>query len=355
MLNAKQFREIVSGQRKGIAAATLRSLLAVAEIPYRTVVRYRNRQYDANPHRTTSVDVPVISVGNLTLGGTGKTPMVCWLAEWFRQQGVRVSIVSRGYGAKDGKPNDEALELDSRLPDVPHLQNPDRIAAANIAIDELETQLIILDDGFQHRRIGRDLEIVLVDVTEPFGFRHVFPRGTLRGPLTGLARADVVGLTRASQLNCEQRAEITDELKSLAPNAEHAELDHKPSILLSRSGMKQPLDMLKQKKVAAFCGIGNPNAFRHTLTSCGCELISFREFPDHHAFGREDIESIEQDINSAEIDLVVCTHKDLVKINLDRIGNCPLYAIVIEMQIINGLDSLESKLRLVLNQIDLES
>lgn len=354
MLNATQFREIVSGRRKGLIAGMLRCLLGAAEIPYRAVVRYRNHQYDANPIRITQVGVPVISVGNLTLGGTGKTPMVCWLAEWFRQHGVRVSIVSRGYGAKDGAPNDEALELETRLPDVPHLQNPDRIAAANVAIDELETQLIILDDGFQHRRIGRDLEIVLVDSTEPFGFHRVFPRGTLREPLTGMARADVIGLTRIRHVTQDQRSHIIDQLRSLAPEALIVELNHSPSRLLSRSGLKQSLETLHQKRVAAFCGIGNPSAFKQTLADCGCELAVFQEFPDHHPFGRADLALIEAQIQSANIDFVVCTHKDLVKINLDRIGPCPLFAIVIDMQVDVGGDRLETKLHSVLNRIDSE-
>ena len=131
--------------------------------------------------------MPVISVGNITTGGTGKTPMVAWLARWFRNQDVRVALVSRGYRAEAEGQNDEARELATLLPDVPHLQNPDRVAAARIAIDELETQLIILDDGFQHRRIHRDLEIVLIDALQPFGFGHVLPRGLLREPLRGLA------------------------------------------------------------------------------------------------------------------------------------------------------------------------
>ena len=117
--------------------------------------------------------------------------MVEWIARWFRRHNVRVSIVSRGYRAEEGGRNDEARELEQKLPDVPHVQNPDRVAAAQIAVEELETQLIVLDDGFQHRRLARDVDIVLLDALEPFGFEHVFPRGTLREPLAGLRRADV--------------------------------------------------------------------------------------------------------------------------------------------------------------------
>ncbi len=165
-----------------------RGALALAEIPYAAAVDWRNRRYDCGA-TVQRVGVPVVSVGNLTLGGTGKTPLVEWLARWFADRGVRVVLVSRGYGALPGQPNDEALELAQSLPQVPHLQNRDRVQAALEAIGELGAQLILLDDGFQHRRLARDLDLVLVDALEPFGFGHVFPRGTLREPLAGWRRA----------------------------------------------------------------------------------------------------------------------------------------------------------------------
>ena len=137
--------------------------------------------------------VPVVSVGNLTLGGTGKTPMVEWLARWYRRRGLRVAILSRGYGQEGGL-NDEGQVLEENLPDVPHLQGPDRVALAGIAAYELETELIVLDDGFQHRRLARDLDLVLIDALDPFGLGNLFPRGLLREPIRSLRRASVVVL-----------------------------------------------------------------------------------------------------------------------------------------------------------------
>ncbi len=157
MFDANYFRAVVSGRQRGVRAAMLRAGLSVAEPFYRLGVRWRNRQFDTGSREIHRVNVPVISVGNLTVGGTGKTPMVEWLARWFRERGVRVALVSRGYGAEAGARNDEAIELEEKLPDVPHLQNPNRVEAAQTAIEELETQLIVLDDAFQHRRIHRDL------------------------------------------------------------------------------------------------------------------------------------------------------------------------------------------------------
>ena len=208
-------------------AAALRGILAAAEVPYAWAVRRRNRRYDCGAKAVHRVDVPVISVGNLTLGGTGKTPMVEWIVRRFLAQGKKVGIISRGYGARGG-PNDEARELAWKLPGVPHVQDPDRVAAARRAIREFGCQVLVLDDAFQHRRIARDLDIVLLDALEPLGYEHVFPRGTLREPVEGLARADVVALSRADLLTAEQRAAIRDRVAKLSPEAVWVEVVHAP-------------------------------------------------------------------------------------------------------------------------------
>ena len=155
MINPTKFHDLVSGRQSGFIALLLRTLLRVAELPYSVAMRWRNWRYNTTASKVCRVDVPVISVGNLTTGGTGKTPMVLWLARWFGEHGIRVTLISRGYAAQAGSRNDEALELEQRLPDVPHLQNPDRVKAAKRAIEELACQLILLDDAFQHRRIHR--------------------------------------------------------------------------------------------------------------------------------------------------------------------------------------------------------
>jgi tetraacyldisaccharide 4'-kinase len=191
------FLDLVSGRRRGPAATLLRGGLRLAETPYAMAMSWRNRRYDRGKAVIHRAGVPVVSVGNITLGGTGKTPMVEWIARLYRRHQVRVAIVSRGYRAEEGGRNDEARELEQKLPDVPHIQNADRAAAARVAVEELDMQLIVLDDGFQHRRLARDLDVVLLDALEPFGFEHVFPRGTLREPLSGLRRADLVILSRA--------------------------------------------------------------------------------------------------------------------------------------------------------------
>ena len=343
MLDSHTFHDIVSGRRRGVIAALMRGLLRLAETPYSLAVRFRNRRFDSGRgvHR---VGVPVVSVGNLTLGGTGKTPMVEFLARWFRDHDQRVTIVSRGYGAEAGSRNDEALELEQKLPDVPHLQNPDRVAAAETAIEEFETELILLDDGFQHRRIARDLDLVMIDALEPDGLGHVFPRGTLREPLAGLARADIVALSRADMVDAAERQRIRERLQTYAASASWIEVAHRPIGLLSSTGETTSFDSLSGRNVAAACGIGNPQAFRHTLDTCGMNVTAMREFADHHNYTREDVQSLSDWAGQLEVAAVLCTHKDLVKLRIDQLGGKPLWALSIGLEILSGHEALEKKL-----------
>ncbi len=343
-------------------AAALRGMLAAAEVPYAWAVRRRNRRYDCGAIAVCRVDVPVISVGNLTLGGTGKTPMVQWIVRRFLEQGKKVGILSRGYGARRG-PNDEALELAWQLPGVPHVQDPDCVAAARRAIREHECQVLVLDDAFQHRRIGRDLDIVLLDALEPFGFEHVFPRGTLREPVEGLARANVVALSRADLLTADERGAIRDRVAKLSPQATWIEVVHAPLALVAvEEGMgdaggtpitknaggtpapQQSLETLRGRRVLAFCGLGNPAGFRHTLEMCGYDVVEFHEFPDHHAYRPGDLKALAAAARQTGAEALVCTQKDLVKIGIARLGDRPLWAIRVGIDFRAGREELETKL-----------
>ena len=344
MLNAQTFHDIVSGRRRGFGARVLRSALRVVAIGYGLAVRARNRCYDWGIARTHRVPVPVVSVGNLTLGGTGKTPLVEWLARWFDHRGVPVAIVSRGYGAKAASANDEAMELQQKLPDVPHLQNPDRVAAARTAIDQTGCRLILLDDAFQHRRIARDLDLVLLDACEPFGYGTLFPRGTLREPVQSLRRAHVVVLSRADLLERAGRERVWDRVQQVAPGAACAEAAHVPVGLRSASGITAPLDSLPGKPVAAFCAIGNPAGFQHTLQQSGIPPVECRVFPDHYPYTRADVQSLAAWAERLDVEAVLCTHKDLVKIGVERLGTRPLWAVCVEFRFLAGQEDLERRL-----------
>ncbi|MEM9352210.1 MAG: tetraacyldisaccharide 4'-kinase [Planctomycetota bacterium] len=340
MINGTDFRELVSGRKRGFGAWAARTAFAAAEVPYALAVRWRNRGYELGKRETVCVDVPVISVGNLTLGGTGKTPMVEWIARRLRGRGVRVSLVSRGYGADDQGHNDEALELELALPDVPHVQNPDRVAAATVAIEELATQLVVMDDGFQHRRLGRDLDIVLLDATEPFGFGRVFPRGTLREPASGLRRADVVVLSRAEMLEEEGRSQVRQRVAGLAPRAAWCEAAHRPACLVNADGERRGFEELAGKRVAAFCGIGNPAGFRYTLDGLPLEIADWREFPDHHSYTAEEVLGLARGASEAGAGALVCTRKDLVKIAAADIEGMPVWAVEVRLEVLAGEESL---------------
>lgn len=322
----------------------MRMGLRAAESLYTVGVQFRNRRYDNHRAETTKVAVPVVSVGNLTLGGTGKTPMVKWIARHLRARDLRVAILSRGYGAAEGAKNDEALELEQSLPDVPHLQSPDRVSIAQAAIEELESQVLVLDDGFQHRRLVRDLDIVLLDATQPFGFDHVFPRGTLREPARNLRRAGVVCLSRANLATTEEREAIRQRAQKLAPDAVWCEVAHTPATLLNSSGIQQPLESLRGAKVFAFCGIGNPQAFRRTLEAAGADLVGWRELADHHDYTADDVQALATAAQDSGAEMAVCTQKDMVKLRVPVLKKVPLWSVVVEIEFLAGEDAMVAAL-----------
>jgi tetraacyldisaccharide 4'-kinase len=344
MLSGVLFREIVSGRKKGLAAGAARGVLSVLETPYRWAIGRRNAHFDRNAAAVTKIAVPVISVGNLTVGGTGKTPFVAWLAEWFTGRAMPVTIISRGYGASGGEQNDEALELAARLPGLPHLQNADRVVAARAAVAERARQVLILDDAFQHRRIGRDLDIVLLDALEPFGYGHLLPRGLLREPIGNLARANVVGLSRSDAVSEERRREIRAVVGKYAPGAAWLELEHRPQRLVSTSGQIVEFSELRGHRLAAFCGIGNPEGFRHTLLACGLGVADLLELPDHCAYGAAEMQKIERRLKSLDVTDVVCTRKDLVKIPRMEIAGKRLLGVDVRLEITEGEESLTAML-----------
>lgn len=345
------FQELVSGRRRGASAAIARAGLRLIETPYAAAVTMRNWWYDRRAAAVERVPVPVVSVGNLTLGGTGKTPMVEWIARWIRRRDVRVTIISRGYGAEAGARNDEALELEQKLPDVPHLQNPNRIEAARLAIEEFGCQWIVLDDAFQHRRIARDLDVVMLDASVPFGFGHVFPRGLLREPPSGLRRASVVALARADMLEPSERSRIRKVVERHAPGALWAETAHVPRLLLAADGTEKPVESLLKKPVAALCGIGNPAGFLHTLETCDMEIEGFREYPDHHRYTREDVEELCRWAERLDVAAILCTHKDLVKLRVERLGRHPLRAVTVGLEFLSGREEVENRLGALMTQV----
>jgi tetraacyldisaccharide 4'-kinase len=317
--------------------------LRLASFAYGAGVAARNAGFDRGWKHSHRVVVPVVSVGNLTLGGTGKTPMVEWLARWYRRRGVRVAILSRGYGQTAGL-NDEGRVLEENLPDVPHLQDPDRVTLAGVAITELESELIVLDDGFQHRRLARDIDVVLIDALEPFGLGHLFPRGLLREPVRSLRRASVVVLSRADQVAPADRAAIRAQAERRAGPVRWVEARHAPLDLIDSEGNASALDQIADRTVAAFCGIGNPEGFRRTLLPLCRELLDLRVFPDHHSYTAANVASLEGWARDLGANFVLTTQKDLVKLRAGSLGIAPLRALRIGLEFMTGADIMDDVL-----------
>jgi tetraacyldisaccharide 4'-kinase len=342
--DAETFRRLADGTLQGPGPAALRTLLGLLAIPYGLATRARNACYDAGLVRRRRAAVPVISVGNLTLGGTGKTPLVAWVARQLAAAGRTPAIVSRGYGARPGEVSDEAAELALLLPGVPHVANRDRAAGVAAAVAR-GADVAVLDDGFQHRRLHRDLDIVAIDATDPFGCGRLFPRGLLRESLDGLARADAIVLTRATSLPAPRRAEIRAAVEGFRrgrPAAAWLECEHRPVAFRGASGPAEPIASLRGHRVAAFCGIGNPAAFRRTLTDLGLELVGFRRFADHHAYRPAELESLAGWAAELGAERAVTTLKDLVKIRQTELGGTPLIAVEIALQPLGDAAPLET-------------
>lgn len=335
-LSPERWRAVVRGSARDPAAVLLRRLLWAARLPYGLGVWWRNRRFDRgwDVHRA---GVPVICVGNLTVGGTGKTPCVEYVARLLREHDLQVAILSRGYGAEGGR-NDEAMVLEENLPDVPHYQGRDRVALARTAVEESESEVLVLDDGFQHRRLARDLDVVLIDATDPWGGGYLLPRGGLREPKTALRRAGFVLLTRCDAVEGAALDEITAEVRRIVPQVPVARTVHAPSDLLN-GAQAEPVDALRGRLVGAFCGIGNPEAFRRTLTGLGADVQAFREYPDHHPYRREDVDDLAKWAATLPADAwLVTTQKDWVKLRVAELGGRPLWAVRVGLQFVEGRD-----------------
>ncbi|HEY3789263.1 MAG TPA: tetraacyldisaccharide 4'-kinase, partial [Urbifossiella sp.] len=333
--SVEAYHDLIRGTRRGPLAWLGRAGLTLASGPYRLGVWWRNRQYDRGKRTIQRAGVPVVSIGNLSLGGTGKTPCVEYVARFYRTLGIQTAILSRGYAASAG-PNDEAMVLEENLPDVPHLQGADRVSLANAAVEELEAELLVLDDGFQHRRLHRDLDIVLIDATCPPQRDRVFPRGTLREPTSSLKRASAILLTRCDQVEAAEVKAIRAWLGSRFPNVPVAMTEHSPARSVSEG----------LRTTAAFCGIGNPAAFRRTLEDLGANIVAFRTFPDHHAYTREDVDELRNWASQLSPDAeIATTQKDWVKLRLDDLAGRPLRTVRIEMTFREGREAFDDLLR----------
>lgn len=308
------YLRVMSGEARGVAAAAARAGLGGAEVIYRRLVSARNRRYDRDAWRAVGIERPVISVGNITTGGVGKTPMVIWLAERLVALGKKPAVVSRGYNSRAGEFNEEMQLVSRRVPSAVCISNPQRVAAAAFAVEEQGADVVVLDDGFQHRALARDLDVVLIDASNPFGHGHVLPRGLLREPLEGLARADVIVLTRCDQVDAVTLAAITHDVKRYAPDAPLLRCVHRVSGLTDLDGAASDTIVTPNTPAVCFGGLGNPQAFAETCRALGFNVVGRVWWPDHHHYAPSDAQEVVRRARAAGAEVLLSTEKDAVKL-----------------------------------------
>ena len=317
---------------------------------YGAVTRTRLSLYRRGTFHTTKLDRPVISVGNITTGGTGKTPLVEWVARTVAAQGKKVCILTRGYGRKDPhlqvivsdgygvlasptEAGDEPYLLASRLVgSAAVISSADRIAAGHEAINDFGTDCFVLDDGFQHLRLARDLNIVTIDATNPWGGGKLLPYGRLRETPESLSRADCVVITRCDQVR--ELDKLRSEIRRFTGGRPifHSEM-RTSRVSPLKNGSSETLT--PPARVAAFCAVGNPHSFFEHVRRSGYELALQKLYPDHHVYSQDEIDALAQQAKEAGAEALITTAKDAVKLRTLSFS-LPCYVLEIEMSIENG-------------------
>jgi tetraacyldisaccharide 4'-kinase len=308
------FISVVSGRRKGAVAAIARGLFSVAEPVYTAGIHGRNFLYTRRLLKAAHARRPVVSVGNLTTGGTGKTPVVAWLVQQLRGAGRSPAVLLRGYRSAGGA-SDEELLLRELIAPSPVKAGEDRFAASErVLAEHPQTDVFVLDDGLQHRQLARYFSIVLIDATLPFGFGHVLPRGLLREPMRGLRRASAVLITRADLVDSAAVEAIEQRVRAEQPDVPLFRCDLKQDRLIDEGGQTQSIDALRGRRVFAFCGIGNPDAFFKQFEASGGPLVGNRRFADHHPYVIGEVENLLSAARVIGADIAITTEKDWTKI-----------------------------------------
>lgn len=325
----------------------LRVLLGAVAAGYSLVVRLRNFFYSSGVFKAHCVDRPVFCIGNITVGGTGKTPLVVWLFRRivsnsrFQISNTSCAILTRGYkaahstGTETDDFKDEVAVLGESCPGANVVVNPNRVVGAAQAIGNYNAKVLIMDDGFQHRRMARDLDIVAIDATGPFGYGRMFPAGLLREPVSSLKRAGAVVITRCDQVSEAELDSLERKLHEVNPQMPIARSVHSAvsvtfsdfAVIPAQAGIQtvreemdsclrrnDKVEQLRGRKVFAFCGIGNPDAFLKTIKKLGCELLGYRIYDDHYHYTQSCFDEIYAKAEGLGADLILTTKKDWTKI-----------------------------------------
>lgn len=368
--------EVIFEERRGTRAALMRAFLYTLSKIFQVAIKVRRFLYNVRILRDTTLGVQVIAVGNLTVGGTGKTPVVEKFARELRDQGRNVAILSRGYRSKpkpfhewalnkvllredttpprvvsDGRSllldsetaGDEPYMLASNLKDVVVLVDKDRVKSGRYAIEKFGCDTLLLDDGFQYWKLrGRRQDIVLIDRQQPFGNERLLPRGTLREPPSHLARASTIFITKSDNNTADLRRRIAE----LNPDAGIIECVHQPLFLEDVfTGHRLDLGFLKGRKVASLSGIAQPESFEQSLVTLGGDLVYSKRFADHHRFTQQEVLNAINRSKKRQAETVITTQKDAVRFpKLDR-RDLPIYFMRVEIKIVSGANDFQDCVR----------
>jgi tetraacyldisaccharide 4'-kinase len=369
---------VVEGRRTGTGAALLRLLLGALSGLFALVVQFRLWCYKHGILKYHTLGCQVVSVGNLTVGGTGKTPVVEILARSLQQSGRQVAILSRGYKKKkrrrplkqkfrdivsgqgdsevplvvsDGKrilmepiySGDEPYMLATNLPDVAVIVGKDRVRSGKHAIKQLKCDTLILDDGFQHLALKHRLDIVLVDRTNPFDNGRTLPRGLLREPIRNIKRAGFIFITKSSGDGAE---ELRTQLRELNPTAEISECRHCPRYLKHVfEGGVESLDYLRGKTVLALSGIAVPKGFENELVHHGSKVVDHKIFADHHRYSLQEIIELHEEAQQLKVDAIITTEKDAVRIPRLEHPRVPMLYLRVEIEMFSGQEQFDEWIR----------
>jgi tetraacyldisaccharide 4'-kinase len=370
------FLEVIFEERNDFRAKLTRGLLFGFSKIFMVAVKLRRWLYNFRLLRDKTLGVQVIAIGNLTVGGTGKTPVVEKFARELRDAGRRVAILSRGYRSKpppvhvwllnkilfredqnpprvvsDGKSllldsemaGDEPYMLASNLRDVVVLVDKDRVKSGRYAIEKFGCDTLLLDDGFQYWNLrGRRHDVVLVDRQQPFGNEHLLPRGTLREPPSHLARANTIFITKSDG----NTAALRERISKLNPGAAIIECVHHPLYLEDVfTGEQKPLDFLHGKKVASFSGIAQPESFEQSLVKLAAELVYAKRFADHHRFSQQEVLNAINRAKKRQAEVIITTQKDAVRFpKIDR-RDLPIFFMRVEIKIVAGANDFQDCVR----------
>jgi tetraacyldisaccharide 4'-kinase len=325
-VRAKSYLEdLMYGRRSSLF---LGAALYVLSLLYRTGIGFRRALYKLGILRTRNLPFTVISIGNITLGGTGKTPMVIAVARLFAESQRRPAVVSRGYGRRnesetviisDGSAvladarsgGDEPVLISSRLAGVPVVADRQRRRGAQVVVEKFGVGTVILDDGFQHVQLKRDLDIVLVDAAEPFGNGKLFPAGVLREPVDALKRAHAVVITRADSGSLEA---LKKRIAAVSDARVFTSVHRPVDLVNCRDSGFKPLSILRGERVCAFSGIARPASFFALLKTLGAVIVADRSYPDHHAYSSSDLAEVYKMSADNQAGMIVTTEKDAVRL-----------------------------------------